>query len=306
MNKVFQKAKEFIYRNARPLDLARFRYHFENGSTEDVLNALAFYQNEDGGFGHALEPDSWNPNSSPIQTWYATEILREIGFTDSSHPITAGILKYLESGRDFDGRTWSILVKSTDNYPHAPWWDTVIGSTMHDDYNPTACLAGFILKIADKGSSIHDLGCRLAKEAFDSYMNQGYFDNMGTVSCYVRLMQYVEEAGMTDLFDINALKDKPVKQVERIICKDTSVWETSYICKPSQFFSSRDSIFYDTNRDIAEYECDFIINTQLEDGSWGITWKWIAWPDEWAVSRNWWKSNVVITNLLYLRGFDKL
>lgn len=105
MNKVFQKAKEFIYRNARPLDLARFRYHFENGSTEDVLNALAFYQNEDGGFGHALEPDSWNPNSSPIQTWYATEILREIGFTDSSHPITAGILKYLESGRDFDGRT---------------------------------------------------------------------------------------------------------------------------------------------------------------------------------------------------------
>jgi hypothetical protein len=45
MNNVFQKAEEFIYRNARPLDLARWQYHFENGSIEAVLNALSYYQN---------------------------------------------------------------------------------------------------------------------------------------------------------------------------------------------------------------------------------------------------------------------
>lgn len=66
MNQALKKARTFIYRNARPLDLARWQYHFEGGSKEAVLTTLAAYQNEDGGFGHALEPDSWNPNSSPI------------------------------------------------------------------------------------------------------------------------------------------------------------------------------------------------------------------------------------------------
>lgn len=59
MNPTFEKARSFIYHNARPLDIARWQYHFEGGSNEAVLTALAAYQNEDGGFGHALEADAW-------------------------------------------------------------------------------------------------------------------------------------------------------------------------------------------------------------------------------------------------------
>ena len=50
----FVNARKFIYKNARPLDLARWQYHFENGSREAVLQALQFYQNEDGGYGLSL------------------------------------------------------------------------------------------------------------------------------------------------------------------------------------------------------------------------------------------------------------
>ena len=287
------------------MDYARWQYHFENGSKESVLNALSCYQNDDGGFGHALEPDAWNPNSSPIQTWYATEILREINFTDNSHPIIRGILNYLESGKDFNGETWYNIIKSNDNYPHAPWWNTVSGSDMHDDYNPTACLAGFIIKYAEKDSMLYNLGCRLVKEAVDDYMNKGLLGNMSTVLCYIRLMQYVEEADATDIIDVNALKDKLIKNVESSITRNTVVWETSYICKPSQYFNSKESVFYNSNKEIADFECEFIIKTQLPDGSWNITWNWADYPEEWAVSRNWWKSNGIITNLLYLKGFDK-
>lgn len=46
-----------VYRNARPLDFARWQYHFENGGKEAVLRALSYYQNKDGGFGYALELD---------------------------------------------------------------------------------------------------------------------------------------------------------------------------------------------------------------------------------------------------------
>ena len=124
MNQTIEKARAFICRNARPLELARWQYHFEGASKKIVLHALSYYQNADGGFGHALEPDAWNPNSSPIQTWAATEILHEIDFAERSHPVTEGILRYLGSGTDFDGKFWYTAVRSNNDYPHAPWWHT--------------------------------------------------------------------------------------------------------------------------------------------------------------------------------------
>ena len=78
LNMYYEKAKNFIYKNARPIDIARWKYLFENGSKEEVITVLMTYQNEDGGFGNALEPDYWNPNSSPVQTWVAMEIIKEI------------------------------------------------------------------------------------------------------------------------------------------------------------------------------------------------------------------------------------
>lgn len=127
----FSRARRFVYRNARPLDLARFHFHFEHGGAEAVLAALSAYQNADGGFGHALEPDAWNPASAPIQTWAATEVLRELGFFDSAHPLVAGILRYLESGRDFDGHTWANTIHSNADHPHAPWWAADSQSASH-------------------------------------------------------------------------------------------------------------------------------------------------------------------------------
>ena len=58
--------------------MARWNYLFENGSKEDVASVLKTYQNDDGGFANALEPDCWNINSTPLQTWVATQIIKEI------------------------------------------------------------------------------------------------------------------------------------------------------------------------------------------------------------------------------------
>jgi hypothetical protein len=161
-------------------------------------------------------------------------------------------------------------------------------------------------KFFDKNSKLYALGCRLAEETVNAYMNQGLLSNMATVLCYIRLMQYVEESGVTNIFDINALKAKLIKQVESSITRNTAKWATSYICKPSQFIDSKESIFYTNNKEIADFECEFIIKTQLDDGSWNITWEWTAYPEEWVVSKNWWKSNGIISNLLYLKGFNKI
>lgn len=305
-NGIYQKARTFIYRNARPLDLSRWQNHFEGGSKEDVLTALSTYQNEDGGFGHALEADAWNPNSAPMQTWTATEILREIDFTDAKHPIIQGILQYLASGQEFTGQFWDNAPGSNNDYPHAPWWHTDGNSDCHHSYNPTACLTGFIIRFADKDSVLYRLGCLIAKEAYNAYFGQDLLGDMHTAACYIRLWQYCDEAGIADVIDLTALKERLREQVQHGITKNFVEWETGYICKPSQFFNNNNSIFYADNKEIADYECEFIIKSQLEDGSWNIPWGWNSYPDEWAISKNWWKGNGALLNMLYLKGMGRL
>lgn len=303
-NTTFEKARAFMYRNARPLDLARFQYHFENGSKEAVLNALSYYQNEDGGCGHAIEADCWNPNSTPLHTAGAGEILREIDFNDASHPFVKGLLNYYASGKDFNGKSWAIAVESNNDYPHAEWWHTESVSSCHTEYNGTAQIAGFIVRYAERDSDLFQLGIRIVKEAIDALVLKEIID-VHTCACYVKMMESVEKANVTDLVPYDLLKVRLHECVKKLIVTDQSKWG-GYICKPSNFLNSRESEFYAENKEISEYECEFLIKTQLEDGSWDVPWGWKDFPEEWAISKNWWKGNNIVLNLLYLKGFERI
>ena len=58
-------AAVFVAANARLLDRRRFQRLFEDGPAAPVRDAVAAYRNDDGGFGHALEPDCRAPGSQP-------------------------------------------------------------------------------------------------------------------------------------------------------------------------------------------------------------------------------------------------
>ncbi len=305
MNSVFEKARTFIYRNARPLDLARFQYHFENGEKEAVLKALSYYQNEDGGFGHTVEADCWNPNSIPLHSNTASDIIREIDFEDNRHPVVVGLLRWYASGEHFSGRTWAITVESNNEHPHAPWWHTESVSSCHTDYNGTAQIAGFIARYADKDSDIFKLGVRVANEAVAA-LSPDEIRDMHTCACYMRMAELFEKGNATEYIPFDELKRKLHKSINKLIVTDTDKWN-AYVCRPSCFIGSKDSEYYADNKAIADYECEHIIKTQLSDGSWDIGWSWGGnYPDEWAISKNWWKGQGIIQNLLYLKGFGAL
>ena len=296
-----ERARRFIYRNARPVDLARWRYAFEGGSREDVLTALAAYQNADGGFGHGLEPDCLNPNSTPLQTWAATQILDEIGIQDAAHPLVQGILRYLESTPDFDGHLWAGLsgVRSNDDYPHAPWWSYVPEEPQ--TYNPTASLAGFILRFAAKGSAIHGTAGRIAREAVQWLRENAPVESMHTAPCFVSLYGSLAACSGAEGIDMQALRAVLDAQIAHLLTQDPSVWETEYVCKPSLLIESKDSPFYPANRALCRKEREFIGRTQQPDGTWAITWDWGAYPQDWPVSRVWWKADVIIRNVRFFR-----
>jgi len=76
---VLERAAEFTWKNARLLDRRRFAYHFEGGPAAAIVTALRAYQNDDGGFGHALEADLRAPTSTPIFVEIALHALAESG-----------------------------------------------------------------------------------------------------------------------------------------------------------------------------------------------------------------------------------
>lgn len=319
MNTVLEKAKTFIYRNARPLDYARWRYHFESGSMEDVLTALKAYQNEDGGFGHALEADCWNPHSAPMQTWCATEIVREMLVASKdkntlevlkNSDFIKGILRYLENSLDAEEKGWGNCIESNNDYPHAPWWGysplaeetQSINDSFNNRYNPTAALAGFILVYALAESTIYQKAYRIAQRAIEDILVLENLENMHVISCFIQLYEYIKMTKVSQIFKLYDLEEKLKDLVHKTICHDKEQWGKSYLCKPSQFINSKESMFFEQNCEIALFECEFIQKTQLDDGAWNVSWAWGAYPEEWAISKNWWKSDIVIKNCLYLRN----
>ncbi|MBW4082595.1 hypothetical protein [Paenibacillus sp. S150] len=300
----FKGIRRWVYRNARPVDLARWKVHFEGGPVSAVLEALAAYQNEDGGFGHALEADSWNPCSAPVQTANAVEKLLEIHFEDGSHSVVQGILTYLDSGAEMEGDTWRNVVESNNDYPHAPWWHTSSGSTARSLFNPTGVLAGFILKYADRKSRLYERGLKIATELSRIFLKHPGIE-MHPLKCVITLLECIEEAGLQEQFPYMQLQEAAAGQITVLIEREAGTWD-SYSCRPSVFIKSPQSPGYAGNAALLQEELDYLLKSRNEQGIWSLAWSWGAYEQEFAVSENWWKTNVVIGNLLLLRSFGRL
>lgn len=139
--RILEKAKTFLYTNGRLLDRRRFEYHFEGGSKEAVIAALRAYQNRDGGFGNALEPDIRCPQSQPVPTEMALAVMDEVGCFDPD--LLDGIIAYLRSIA-LPGGGFPLIFRSAREYPHAPWWESD-----RDDQasiNPTGTIIGLLYK----------------------------------------------------------------------------------------------------------------------------------------------------------------
>jgi hypothetical protein len=85
----FDRARRFLKTQARPLDRVLFEHRFEGAPAEHVVAALARFQNDDGGFGRALEPDLRTPSSSALATGIGLRTLKELEWP-ADHPMVRG------------------------------------------------------------------------------------------------------------------------------------------------------------------------------------------------------------------------
>lgn len=306
--KAFDEIRLWIYRNSRQLDLAMWQYEFENGNKGNVLSALSYYQNVDGGFGNALEPDCWNPNSSPYTTLNAVSKLNDICFTDTSHPIMQGIIRFFESGVHFTGDGWLFSIPSNNDYPRAPWWTYDPKANEYEHIGVTLGIVCFVLQFVYKESELYKKAFTIAHKLLSKLKEPDNLGDMG-LSGYCMVLEKIKQLDLVDQFDMAFYSATIKRLVDEAIVRDISQW-ANYSVRPSQFISTPDSPFFEGNEDIVEKELDYLIDTRHENGVWGITWQWWEnyekYPKEFAISENWWKAERAISALKLLRNFGRL
>ena len=111
-----------MQRVGRPLEQDQLRYYFGDGTVDEVLGELSKFQNDDGSFGHAMEPDILMPNSSLLCSSVAFRVLRELEVSDDSEIVHSAIGYFANSYQPkIDG--WDPTGPDVDDYDRAPWWD---------------------------------------------------------------------------------------------------------------------------------------------------------------------------------------
>ena len=289
-------AKEFVLKNARPLELAIYKYFFENESNQAVVDELLKFQNYDGGFGNAIEPDFFNPNSSPIATNDAVITLCRVNALDRESDILKGIVRYLESHDSFDEdkKRWLFAIESNEDYPHAIWWekkgDGISG------FNPSISLAAYMICYGNRTSLYEEI----IKEGFE-YLETAEEISGDSLKCFLLAYELLKANNISNIIDLDCFKDLLYKAVDNSICKDISKYGVEYVPMPSDFFSGTYLAFITPEiKPLIAAEKDILGKLQTEDGGFDITWKWYTpYPDEYEQARAWWRPRITIEKLLF-------
>ncbi len=150
------KAKQYITTNARPLDKALFEFEFNNGSPQTVLGILKTYQNDDGGFGNALESDLRMNESSVLATTVGLQYVNELNLTTVGKMVERAILYLIKEKRHYgEGfqlhNIWYSHSIEQSKSPHAPWWhiEKLTPPEIEDWPNPSVEVIGYLLKYSN-------------------------------------------------------------------------------------------------------------------------------------------------------------
>ncbi|WP_032120849.1 hypothetical protein [Clostridium amazonitimonense] len=295
---------EWISKNGRPLEVARWSYHFENGSSHEVLECLKAYQNEDGGFGHGLECDNWTPYSSPLTSSVACKIMYEVGFR-KSNPIIKNCLNYFKNNYfNIETGTWATIVPENNDYPHAPWWSWIADGNNTWDFNPSIEIAGFMIYWSDIGSSEEKLA-NICFEKAQKHLFESEKMNFHEIWNYTHALILAKAVPEKINLPINLMEKKIIELVLSSVCLEPSKWSTAYVAQPIDFidYINGDSNFiYSHFEDKIKENAEFLVESLQNNGLWDITWDWAnQYPETFKIAKDYWKGVFAVEKLIKLK-----
>lgn len=282
----FSQATDFVWRTSRLLDRHRFAFLFLDGPRDAVLAALRPYQNADGGFGHALEPDLRGPVSQPVPSWSALCVLDEIDAFDD--PMVHQICEYLMTITTDEGGVPFVL-PSAYAYPRAPWWQ----GTEHPSaaLNPTAAIAGLLHKHRVQhpwlaGATMYCWNRIATLETTDAYEMRA-------------TLPFLEHVPDRDQAEQAFARIGPKILKQNLVALDPA--ERGEVHTPLNFAPRPDSLARQLfTNEIIKAHLDALVAAQEADGGWPINWP--VWTPITGLE---WRALATIDALTTLRAYGR-
>ncbi|MEU6226473.1 hypothetical protein [Streptomyces sp. NPDC047042] len=291
------RAEHFMWLTARVLEQRRFAYHFLNGGADAVETALEAYRNEDGGYGHALEPDLRGPVSQPLHAGHALRVLDAIGRCGGQR--VERVCRYLTSISTTDGALPAVH-PSQRGYPAAPFVPIV-------DDPPSELLAtGPVVGLLHRNEVWHAWLFRATDfcwQAVDSLEKSHPYE----VEAAVAFLDSVPDRSRAE-----ATADRLGRLVreQRLVALDPERLDASPVASgyapgehhfPYDYAKTPGSLAraWFTDEEMAR-SLDFLAGEQCEDGGWPI--RWLAWAPGTALEA---RPMVTVEALRTLRAYGR-
>jgi hypothetical protein len=301
----FNQARHFLKTKARPLDRALFEHRFEGAPSATVLSELAPFQNADGGFGRALEPDLRSPSSSALATGIGLRLLKELG-SSPDHPMVHRAVDYLLATFDPQNQVWRVAPHDVNAYPHAGWW--------HDEEGSLARIFdGFqVIPRAELVGLLHHFSS-LVPAAWLTALTERTVADVETIAplgsgggddlAYALILAQTQ--GLPQPFK-ERLSARIRSVVPQVVSRDPGEWGT-YCITPLKVAPSPESIVADLLWDDLGVHLDYQIDQQTPEGTWDPVWSWgDAYPAAWEQAKREWRGHLTLEALTTLRAFGRL
>lgn len=255
-------ARLFVLTEGRLLERRLFATLFEDGPPAGVVDALRGYQNDDGGFGHGLEPDKLCPASLPIDVELAFGALRDAGAAAVDPTLVRRACDWLAAVSDGDGAV-PLAFPVMERYPRAEHWSDW---TYAYGVFPTAGLAGLL----------HALGFEHPwRDRATSYTWAAVEDGRGlegdahTLRELLSFLEHVPEADRAEAAAHTVAERLPTVQWYKAGADDPGYGVTPLDYAPTPGSRWR-RLFPDEQ---IESHLDRLERDQQPDGGWPITWE---------------------------------
>jgi hypothetical protein len=278
-----EAAERFMAANARVLDKRRFGLLVAGGPAGPVRDAIAAYRNPDGGFGHALEPDTRCPASQPLTIALALSLLHESGAWDTG--IADAACAWLAAHAPAEGGAVFIEASSKD-WPHAPWM-------VPEDGGPASLICTGLL-----AGSLHAAGTTHPWLDRATGLLWSRIESLTTTSPYDMraLLSFLDHVPDRDRARAAVDRIGPMIFDQDLVALDPAT--PGEVHFPLDFAPLPDSAarpLFD-QADI-EANLDHLAGAQLDDGGW--TFNWMAWSPAAALE---WRGHMTVGALRLLRA----
>lgn len=298
----YLQARAFLLDHARPLEVALFEHDFEGAPAWPVFDALAAFQNDDGGFGNGLEPDALTPSSGALACSIALRVLADIG-APSEHPMVRSLVEYLTRSFDPEAGAWRIVPEDTGSYPHAPWWAQDGLAERFNDYklNPKAEIVAHLHSLrADLEPGWLDRQALSVLHAVEESCSSEAGIEMHDLIAACRLLDAVE-ASVELRSSLHGLLEGAATAALR------AGGRKGYALKALSLAPRPESALADSVADTVVLELEDLITSQSAEGAWWPAWDWGAAAGSsaaaaWDESRLAWAGVITLDNLRVLNA----